>query len=156
MKSAIEETGCANSRLSPGALNLQKFENWIKDRDTANDWTAYMRGGKLNRTEVATECGFGTPAFRQNPAIGKVLKELEARLLKVGFIKPVEAATDEATSHAADMRILSSKASAERRTKAVEEQNASLKAEINELKQQLRKYKFLDEHLATTGRMLRP
>lgn len=156
MKTPIEEVGSANARHSPGAINLQKFENWIKDRDAANDWTDYIRGGKLNRTEVAAECGFGTPVFRQNPSIAQSLQALEARLSKSCVIKPVEVPTDEATSHAADMRVLSSKASAERRTKAVEEQNAALKAEVNDLKQRLKQYKFLDEHLATTGRMLRP
>jgi hypothetical protein len=141
---------------TPGAKNLQKFENWIKDRDAANDWADYIRGGKLNRTEVAAECGFGTPAFRQNPSIAQALQALEARLSESCVIKPVETPTDEATRQAADVRILSSKASAERRTKAVEEQNAALKAEVNDLKQKLKQYKFLDEHLATTGRMLRP
>ncbi len=156
MNTPIEAVGSANSRLSPGALNLQKFENWIKDRDAANDWADYIRGGKLNRTEVAAECEFGTPAFRQNPAIAHALQALEARLSESCVIKPVEAPSDEATSHAAEMRILSSKASAERRTKAVEEQNAALKAEVHDLKQKLKQYKFLDEHLSTTGRMLRP
>lgn len=156
MKTLDEDVISANSRLSPGALNLQKFENWIKDRDAANDWADYIRGGKLNRTEVAAECGFGTPAFRQNPSIAQALQTLESRLSENCVIKPVEATTDEATCHAADLRILSSKASAERRTKAVEEQNAALKAEINDLKQKLKQYKFLDEHLAATGRMLRP
>lgn len=145
---------------TPGALNLRKFENWIKDRDAANDWAEYIRGGKLNRTEVAKECGFGTSAFRQNPSIAQALLALEARLSESSVFKPTEASaqvpTDEATSQAADMKILSSKASAERRTKAVEEQNAALKAEVNDLKQRLKQYKFLDEHLATTGRMLRP
>ena len=140
---------------TPGAKNLEKFENWIKDRDAADDWTDYIRGGKLNRTEVAAECGFGTPAFRQNPSIAQALQALEARLSESCVIKPVEAPTYDATSQAADLRILSSKTSAERRTKAVEEQNAALKAEVNDLKQKLKQYKFLDEHLATSGRMLR-
>jgi hypothetical protein len=156
IKVPMEDVGLATGRLSPGALNLQKFESWIKDRDAANDWAAYIRGGKLNRTEVAAECGFGTPAFRQNPSIAQALQALEAKLSERCFIQPVDAPTDDATSHAADLRILSSKASAERRTKAVEEQNAALKAEVNDLKQKLKQYKFLDEHLATTGRMLRP
>ena len=138
------------------AVNLGRFNEWVVEREAANDWADYIRGGKLNRTEVAAECGFGTPAFRQNPAIAQALQALEARLSDSCVIKPVEVPPDEVTSHAADLRILSSKASAERRTKAVEEQNAALKAEVNDLKQKLKQYKFLDEHLATTGRMLRP
>jgi hypothetical protein len=142
------------------AANLRRFNEWVLEREAAADWPDYIRGGKLNRTEAAAECGFGTSAFRQNPAIALTLQALEARLFVGTVIKPAEASaqgpTNEATSHAADMRILSSKVSAERRTKAVEEQNAALKAEVNDLKQRLKQYKFLDEHLATTGRMLRP
>lgn len=138
------------------AANLRRFNEWILEREAAADWPDYIRGGKINRTEAAAECGFGTSAFRQNPAITQTLQALETRLSASGVIKSVEAQTDEATSHAADMRILASKASAERRTKAVEEQNAALKAEVNDLKQRLKQYKFLDDHLATTGRMLRP
>lgn len=108
------ETMYMTKPTTPGAKNLQKFESWINDRDAANDWADYIRGGKLNRTEVADECGFGTPAFRQNPSIAQALQDLEARLSESCVIKPVEAPTDEATSHAADMRILSSKAASKR------------------------------------------
>ncbi len=141
---------------TPGAQNLQKFENWIEDRDKANDWADYIRAGKLNRTEVAAECAFGTPAFRQNPAIAQALEALEARLHASGVTMPATTPVDEATVQAANLRLLSSKSIAERRVKSVEEQNAALKAEVNDLKQRLKQYKFLDEHLATTGRMLRP
>jgi cell division protein FtsB len=158
MKTPIQDVGSDNGRLSPGAINLQKFENWIKDRDAANDWADYIRGGKLNRTEVAAECGFGTPAFRQNPSIAQALQALEARLQDAGVTNgasvPSNETTDAATIQAADLRILSSKASAERRVKAVEEQNAALKAENRDLREQLKRYKFLDEHLSTTGRLL--
>ena len=161
MKNPTEAVGSATGKLTPGAINLQKFEAWIKDRDMASDWVDYIRGGKLNRTEVAQECGFGTPAFRQNPSIANALEALEERLLALGFtarakdaLTATSGATDAATVQAADLRILSSKTSAERRVKAVEEQNAALKAENRDLREQLKKYKFLDEHLATTGRLL--
>lgn len=149
------------TKLTPGAISLKKFETWIKDRDAANDWADYIRGGKLNRTEVAQECGFGTPAFRQNPNIANALEALEERLNATGItarakntLMASSEANDAATMQAADQRILSSKASAERRTKAVEEQNAALNAENRDLREQLKKYKLLEEHLSTTGRLL--
>lgn len=143
------------TKLTPGAISLQKFEAWIKDRDAANDWADYIRGAKLNRTEVASECGFGTPAFRQNPAISQALEALEARLRASGMTATVNRAShDAATVQAADLRILSEKASAEKRVKSVEEQNAALKAENRDLCEQLKKYKLLEEHLSTTGRLL--
>jgi hypothetical protein len=35
MNAPIEEVNSDKSHLSPGALNLRKFENWIKVRDAA-------------------------------------------------------------------------------------------------------------------------
>lgn len=149
------------AQMSPGTINLQKFTSWIQDRDSADDWSDYIRAGKLNRTEVARECGFGTPAFRQNPAIAQALQALETRLQDFGLmgdakacLTPSSEATESATVQAADLRILSAKASAEKRVKSVEEQNASLKAENRDLREQLTRYKLLEEHLSATGRLL--
>ena len=36
MKTPIEVAASVNSRISPGALNLQKFENWIKNLSVNN------------------------------------------------------------------------------------------------------------------------
>lgn len=136
--------------------NLQRFNAWIAEREASNDWADYLRGNKLNRSEIAAECNFALSVVRQNPAVKAALEGLEAKLRDTGVTKPPSTVADEATVHAADLRILSAKVSAERRAKSVEEQNAALKAEVNDLKQQLKQYKFLDEHLATSGRMLRP
>jgi hypothetical protein len=45
---------------------------------------------------------------------------------------------------------------ADQRVKALEEQNATLRAEVYELREQLKRFKHLDEHLCRTGRLLRP
>lgn len=150
------ENSSGLSGRTQAAVNLHKFNAWVAERTTANDWADYLRGDKLNRSEIAAECNFALSVVRQNPAVKEALEGLEAKLRNSGVTKVAISPTDARTVHAADLRILSSKASAERRTKAVEEQNAALKAEVNDLKQKLKQYKFLDEHLATTGRMLRP
>lgn len=150
------ENSLAVSGRKQAVANLQRFNAWVTERTAANDWSDYLRGQKLNRSEIAAECNFALSVVRQNPAVKAALEGLEARLRDSGLTKAALAPADDATVQAADLCILSSKSSGERRVKAVEEQNAALKAEVNDLKQQLKQYKFLDEHLATTGRMLRP
>lgn len=150
------ENSSGLSGRTQALANLQRFNAWVTERTVENDWADYLRGDKLNRSEIAAECNFALSVVRQNPAVKAALEGLEARLRESGVTKQSIAPADEATVRATDLRILASKSSAERRVKAVEEQNAALKAELNDLKQQLKQYKFLDEHLATTGRILRP
>jgi len=143
------------------AINVQRFTDWIAERDAANDWADYIRQGKLNRSEIASECGFALSVVRQNPAVKTALEVLEARLLASGVLQSakagpgpaIEAGTD-ATSQSIDKRILAAKAKAEQRVKQLEEQNAALKAEVRDLRDQLKTYRHLDEHLCTTGRLL--
>ena len=44
--------------------NILKFEAWTAERHAAGDWKDYVRGSKLNRSEIAMECGFGLSALR--------------------------------------------------------------------------------------------
>ncbi len=66
--------------------NLLKFQKWIIQRDLANDWISYLRGEKLNRSEIASECCFSLSVLRQNPAIKDALESLEKRLRESGII----------------------------------------------------------------------
>lgn len=143
------------------ANNLQKFHTWITERDVANDWTDYVRQGKLNRSELAAECGFAVSVVRQNPAVKSALETLEAHLLASGILQPTKTAPSasietgiDATSQSIDKRIMAAKAKAEQRVKQLEEQNAALKAEVRDLRDQIKTYRHLDEHLCTTGRLL--
>ncbi|MCM2309715.1 MAG: VPA1267 family protein [Sulfuritalea sp.] len=144
------------------ATNAQRFNDWIAERDAAADWPDYIRQGKLNRSEIASECSFALSVVRQNPAVKTVLEKLEARLLASGILQPAIAAPSpaiqagsHATSQSIDKRIMAAKAKAEQRVKQLEEQNAALKAEVRDLRDQLKTYRHLDEHLCTTGRLLR-
>lgn len=62
----------------------------------------------------------------------------------------------EASSKAVDRRIMVARAEAEARVKILEEQNAALKAEVRDLREQLGRYKHLEDHLCRTGKMLHP
>jgi len=140
--------------------NLAKFLSWIAEREAANDWHDYLRGDKLNRSEIATECGFSLSVMRQNPAVKASLEALEARLAASGITPPQEALSDSSSGLAArsesvvDNRIKTAMGRADARVKMLEEQNAGLKAEVASLRERLRCFEHLDDHLARTGRLL--
>lgn len=141
--------------------NLDSFNAWICERDAANDWSDYIRAGKLNRSDIAAECGFSLSVVRQNPSVKAALAALEERLRAAGTLVDERVAQDtcdpasvDATSNAVDRRLVAAKGRAEQRVKALEEQNAALRAEVHELRAQLNKYRHLDEHLCKTGRLL--
>lgn len=146
--------------------NVELIQGWIKARDEAGDWADYVRTNQLNRTEVARECGFSKSALQQNPVIKQLLASLEERLQQSGVLFGPGQAQDSGMGHVEkpadpDSEIalnmaLRAKAVAQQRVKTVEEQNATLRAEIKELKDKLRKSSMVDEHLAKTGRLLTP
>lgn len=157
----MSKTGLSGQQIA--ATNAQRFNGWIAERDIASDWADYVRQGKLNRSEIASECGFALSVVRQNPAVKTALEVLEARLLASGVLVPAKAAPgpaieagNDATSQSIDKRIMAAKGKAEARAKALEEQNAALKAEVRDLRDQLKAYRHMDEHLCTTGRLLPP
>ena len=142
--------------------NVELLQAWIKTRDEAGDWADYVRANKLNRVEVARECGFAKSALQQNPTIKQLLASLEERLQQDGVLfgqaqdsgmEHVEKPADPDSEIALNMA-LRAKAVAQQRVKTVEEQNATLRAEIKELKDRLRKSSMVDQHLAQTGRLL--
>ncbi|MWJ28579.1 hypothetical protein GPM19_10235 [Halomonas sp. ZH2S] len=143
------------------AENIAKFEAWAAERQVAGDWADYIRQGQLNRTEVAAECGFAKSVLRQNPAVKTALEALEARLNAENILSPGKRekspqTQDEAASSSVDRRIITINNRSEQRVKALEEQNAALRAEVLELREQLKRYRMVDDHLAQTGRMVRP
>lgn len=140
--------------------NLAKFQSWIAEREVTNDWHDYLRGDKLNRSEIAAECDFSLSVMRQNPAVKEALEALESRLTTLGLTQPLRTAPDASNEAAAasekviDKRIMAAKGRVEARVKALEEQNASLKAEVASLRERLRRFEHLDAHLSRTGRLL--
>jgi len=143
------------------AVNLKRFESWSAERDAAGDWADYIRRGQLNRSEVATECGFAKSVLRQNPAVKAALEALESRLRVRGALPPTTGEKTPQTQHevataSVDRRVATLNNRTEQRVKALEEQNASLRAEVLELREQLKRYQIIDDHLAETGRMVRP
>jgi hypothetical protein len=134
----------------------------MADRTAEDDWDDYVRGDKLNRTEIAKECEFALSALRQNPTIRSALETLEARLRSEGVIKnrivPTSASeqAEAASVGAVNLRIVIAKAKSEARVKELEEKVASLQAEVRQLRQRVAYFQHIDDHLGGTGRLLPP
>ena len=129
--------------------NHQAFIRWIYSKDTA-EIRQYARGSKLNRTEIAKECGFAKSVLRQNPKVKKALEYFENDSRNKGIL--CSETSDEpkvVIAGGVSNRAIS------RRLQAVEEQNAALKAEVKKLKQKLSQYGLLEEILLETGRIPR-
>jgi hypothetical protein len=145
------------------ADSVLRFQAWAADREKTGDWTDYIRGGRLNRSEVAKECQFGRAAWLQNPTLATALGELERQLAGRGVLSaaPLDVASlspeVQAEVGMADEKVrraMSARATLEKRVKSLEEQNATLRAENRDLRERLRRSALADIHLAETGRLL--
>ena len=137
--------------------NFQRFIAWLVSK-TDDDFRQMVnrREGVLSRKEIASECGFGGSATNQNPRIKEALLKKEAELRERGVLPPLVAKTPvtEAPVSAAVPASMAKSFDAER-LRRLELENASLKAENQELKRQLGQYAVLREVLSTTGRLPR-
>lgn len=157
---AQENTQMRKSGQQIAKENIRKLRSWIAERDAANDWKDYVRGDKLNRTEIAAEAGIGLAAFHQNPSVRETLRSLEARLAADNLISSptIDSDTlnepDSPSDQAVNKRILTNMARSEARVKDLEEQNAALKAEVTYLRDLVRRLEYREDHLGRTGRLL--
>lgn len=147
------------------AQAVRRFNEWVAERDQASDWPDYVRNGKLNRSELSKECGFGRAALQQNPALASALAALEVRLAEKGVLSAPhllgQDLTPEQQAHvgAADEQVrrsMAARATLEKRVKSLEDQNAALRAENVDLRERLRRSALAEVHLAETGRLLPP
>lgn len=144
------------------ARNIHRLRQWIEERNCAGDWSNYIRGGKINRSEMASECGFARSTLSSNGELAGVLEAAEEDLVARGLIARrvhVEKLPDDVRSivGAAEKRADAAQAARgtlERRVKTLEEQNAALRAANRDLNEKLRRSAFAEQHLADTGRLL--
>lgn len=135
--------------------NVQKFAVWVASK-TDDDFRAMAIRGVLSRKEIATECGFAKSALDQNPRIKAGLGDLEGALRARGVL-PHVVEKSAAVAEGPLMREpgkLRGALDADR-LRRLETDNASLRAEVSELKRSLEKHAILSEALALTGRLPR-
>lgn len=135
--------------------NLAAFIAWSVSKSD-DDFREYVHRGKLKRSEIADECGFGKSALVQNPSIKKALEELEERLRGAGVLPPPNAAT-QLLNEEPPMRDKEAKQRRNdgQRLNALEQENAALRAELAEAKAMLKQYNLLSSFMQETGRLPR-
>ena len=125
-----------------------RVKAWIAERDTAQDYLDYERGGKVNRAELCAELDFGRSVVSQNPLVRESLREAERR-----WYDPRK--TSRQAHEAARERAESKASRTNRELSNALDEAAKLKAENALLRKRLAKYEALEEILIETGRMPR-
>ncbi|WP_242218831.1 hypothetical protein [Shinella zoogloeoides] len=118
--------------------NYAKLETYV-ERLQAAGLKLPSRGGRVNKTAVATACGFNRETFDQNARFEKRLMEAVEDL---GLEPPKSAETPATTRDSGDKA----------RITALEQQVASLRSENLELRHKVARY----EHSTQTGRRVIP
>ncbi|AYN14136.1 TPA: VPA1267 family protein [Pseudomonas putida] len=144
----------ANGQQRAGE-NLTAFRAWAQSKSD-DDFREYVYRGQLKRSEIFAECGFGRSALAQNPAIRAELEELEAALRKRGVL-PTAGGDSDAVADKPVIRDAQAKKRRQegQRLNSLEQENASLRAELGKAKSMLERCKLMTTFLDETGRMPR-
>ncbi len=132
--------------------NVRSFIAWTQSKSD-EDFRAMATRGVLSRKEIAKECSFAKSALDQNPRIKQALRELETSLRSRGVL-PIAVQRESDSSLMREPSQTRGAREAERLQHS-EQENASLRAEVAELKRALEKYSVLKDALARTGRLPR-
>ena len=135
--------------------NVRTFVAWAHGK-AETDFRQMVSRGVLSRTEIAKECGFAKSALDQNPRIKAALRELEQRLRDRGVLPPTAAREPSEQSCLVVREPGMARAAIEmERLSRLEQENAALRAEVDELKRALGQFSILQEALSQTGRLPR-
>lgn len=150
---ATRTSGMNSSQIA--RENLRTFQTWAAGKSDSEFRTMASRG-VLSRVEIVKECLFAKSVLSQNEYVAKALRELEGSLRERGVLPALTPKDDEAPtpqflrdsgrSHAAQDAD---------RLRRLEQENASMRAEVVELKRQLQQYAVLRDALSKTGRVPR-
>lgn len=58
-----------------GDQNVAKLEKWISERNKNRDWDEYCHRGRIHRSRLAEELGFGRSATGQNTRVKALLED---------------------------------------------------------------------------------
>ena len=135
--------------------NVDAFLQWMRSK-TDEDYKQMVYRVSLNRKEIAIECGFAKSVLLQNPDVRAALKTLEDDLRKRRVLPPevTQAETDQSQPLMREPGRQKASLDAER-LRRLEQDNAALLSEVQELKRQLEKFTNLQQALYMTGRVPR-
>jgi len=130
--------------------NFVTFRSWAASQGDGTFRDMVVRG-QLSRTEIANVCGFAKSVLVQNPRVKAALKALEDELRARGVLPPPGDPSDTKPTSPPNPRAGADQA----RLKRLEAENASLRAELSDLRERLRRYRVMDDVLGATGRLPR-
>lgn len=129
--------------------NFDSFQAWRRSK-TNEDFRQLEHRGKLNRVDIARECGFARSVCDQNPRVRNALAELEEWLRTEGVLP------EKSDSAGCNSGLLQSGRSVDaERLRRLESENALLRAEVSDLKRRLSRFEVMSATLAETGRLPR-
>lgn len=135
--------------------NVQAFATWVASKSDA-DFRNIASRGVLSRKEIAKECSFAKSVLDQNPRIKTALRTLEDDLRARGVLpKAVERGPETLSAPLSREAGRLKAAQNAERLRRLEQENASLKAEVAELKRVLERYDVIRDALIQTGRVPR-
>ena len=136
--------------------NFQVFTAWLSSR-TDEDFRQLVTRGSLSRKEIAAQCRYSVSCLNQNPRIKSALSAKEAALRESGVLPAVAGKLDDRAITLSDVPQPNSprRSLDAERLRRLEQENASLRAENRQLKQELERYAVIREVLSMTGRIPR-
>ena len=135
----------AKSGTQIAAEYVQRLERYLAETGDA----VPTREGKADRSAVALANHFDRQVLYKNPKAKELLDNWDAQHAPVAGSDIVAPAVDETPQPPRTDR-------RDRRIKELEEQNASLRADLIAVRAELRRYKDIDEVMIQSGRRTRP
>lgn len=134
-----------------GEENYKSWLAFVDERGKDGDWQNYISGSKLNRSEIARVLGCNPKAVRgENSKLTESIDQIEYKLIESKVIKRNDSNVDGVKVREANKQTLQKS----REVNLLKEKNASLRAKVSALEEQLKKYGLMDEYLEETGRWL--
>ena len=131
--------------------NIDAFQLWAASQ-ADDDFQQIIYQGQLNRGEFAKATGIGKPALRQNPAIKRMLEDLEKDLRARKVLPPLTQASEQQKDQPKRYNVEASRqARNDQRAARLEQENIELKARVRELEGRLARFGELSETLAEMG-----
>lgn len=142
--------------------NVAVFKAWMASKSDS-DYRRITHRGALSRSVIAKECGFAKSALAQNPRIKSLLNDLEVHLRAIGVLPKLEINNSKAVEgHPTILPSLQDERNGaatppglEAKLQRLQTENALQRAEIEELRRQLKQFTSIYEALGSTGRMPR-
>ena len=133
--------------------NISAFLSWVASK-TDSDFRDLAVRGQLSRQEIARECGFARSVLIQNPRVKEALHTLEGDLRQRDIL-PAATQSPQHDSPPTPQPNQARTVADQQRLKRLEAENASLRAEVEQLRSEVDHYRIMESILAETGRLPR-